>query len=543
MRVSALVVLLVSGCSQQLETEFRPEPEPEAVGSPIEGSLPSGFLEAAAETEVPGELLLAVANAETSLQMVVGEVEFDGLEPRYGVMALTESQVEEAAAISGYTADEIKFERVPNVVAAAMLLDSWADEVGIDKVSLGAWAPVVAEYSGIEDDEAIAEYLYNEVYAAFETGLGVEGLELKPVTVAIDWPAPARDSERLTGDGGAIWSPSPNHSSRRGSTPSYIVIHTCEGGYTGCWSWLRNPSAGASAHYVVNSTGSEVRQLVDEDRKAWHISANYSCSRNNNVDCFRNGAPMNNHSVGIEHAGYASQSSWNSGLIQRSAELSCGIAQRHGIPIDRYHIFGHGQMQPWNRTDPGANWPWNTYMAKVEQACGVGGSEPGSGGSDTGSGGSGSGGTTTGVPFIIDSNNAANDMSHHYIQVSSNWWASSNVSGHYNTGYWVAPTAAVSDAAEFRFHVSASSQCYRVEAWWPAAGDRPSQVVFLGWNADGNEVGRATVNQRTQGGRWNLLGHWTFNQGWNKVMLSRWTTPGDYAVADAVRLTPATGCD
>lgn len=532
------VLLALAGCSQQLGATHAPEEAgpPVADNLFVEGTLPTGFLEAADLTSVPGELLIAIANAETSMQTVQGEVEFDGLEPKYGVMGLTADLVTEAAALSGYTEQEIRDDRVANVVATAMLLESWAEETGADTTSLGGWAPIVATYSGIEDPEAVAEYVHYEVYATLEDGLGVEGLELKPQPLDIAWPAPARSLERV-GDSGAVWTASPNNSSRGGVTPSYVVIHTCEGSYSSCWSWLANSASGVSAHYVVNSTGSEVRHLVDEARKAWHIAANYSCSNNSNRDCFRNGAAMNTHSVGIEHAGYASQTSWNSGQIQRSAALTCGITQRHGIPIDRYHVFGHGQMQPWNRTDPGANWPWATYMAKIEQACGSTPTPPEPPAPDPTDPTPAP--TPTGTSTIIDSNNNANDTSRYYVEVSSNWWASANVSGHYNTGYWVAPTEGVSDAAAFNFQAD-QTQCYRVDAWWPAAGDRPSGVVWLGWNAQGNEVGRKTVNQRIDGGRWNTLGTWRFTQGWNKILLSRWTTPGDYAVADAVRITPST---
>ena len=85
------------------------------------------------------------------------------------------------------------------------------------------------------------------------------------------------------------------------------------------------------AHYVVNHDGSEVRWLVDEERKAWHIGADYDCDRNDDVDCWRNGSGSNGFTVGIEHAGYGSQSSWDPGLIERSAELTCGVAQRNSI--------------------------------------------------------------------------------------------------------------------------------------------------------------------------------------------------------------------
>ncbi|MEQ1503956.1 MAG: N-acetylmuramoyl-L-alanine amidase, partial [Myxococcota bacterium] len=144
--------------------------------------------------------------------------------------------------------------------------------------------------------------------------------------------------------------------------------------------------------------------------------------------------------------------------------------------------------------------------------------------------------------FVIDSNNNANDMDSYYIEVSSSWWASTSVSGFYNTGYWVAPTQAVSDPASFWFY-NDDPTCWKVEAWWTAATDRPGSVSFVGWDEDDNEVGRSTVSQKINGGKWNKLGDWEFSGGWNRVLLSRWTTTGSYAIADAVRLTPSTACN
>ncbi|MFM2160895.1 MAG: hypothetical protein RLZZ383_407, partial [Pseudomonadota bacterium] len=40
----------------------------------------------------------------------------------------------------------------------------------------------------------------------------------------------------------------------------------------------------------------------------------------------------------------------------------------------------------------------------------------------------------------------------------------------------------------------------------------------------------------------NNIGTWRFTSGWNQVAISRWTTSGYYAIADAVRLTPASTC-
>jgi hypothetical protein len=519
--------LLLAACNP---VYLAPETAPEDADGP-----PEDYLSAARAAEVPYEVLMAISRAETGFQMVQGGEEFPGQAPAYGVMGLRGANLEEGALLAGLDVEAVKTDRAANVAAAAWLLATWALEEGIDTTDLSAWAPIVARYSGITDEQGVAEYVHREVYAALRQGIELEGFAMRSIDVAPDWPAPLVDTQRAR-DSSAVWSASPNYSSRSGLPVELVVIHTCEGTYSGCWSWLANGASGVSAHYVVNDAGTEVRALVDESNKAWHVGANYDCDLNGRTECGYDGTGTNSISVGIEHAGYASQSTWSNGLLDRSAELTCGITQRHGIVRDSYHIVGHGKLQPYNRTDPGANWPWADYIDRVKDACGDGGS---SGGSSGGSGGSGS--VPAGSTITIDSNNAANVTSKYYIDVSANWWSSVNVGGYWNTGYWVAPTAAVSDPASFYFS-TASEQCYKVEAWWTASSDRPSSIAFVGWDDEDHEVGRATVNQTVNGGRWNLLGHWRFPAGWNRVLLSRWTTAGKYAIADAVRLTPSSSC-
>ena len=533
-----------------------------------EESLPPAelaFEDAAARTEVPMELLLAIARVETGVQSVEGAVEFPGQEPAFGVMGLRGENLVRAARLAGLDEALVRTDVSANSLAAATLLSEWGAEAGIDPSDLSAWAPIVARYSGIEDPEAAAEYVWYEVYAALQDGVDAGGYSSDPQMATPKFRKPSQSRAR-TGASDAVWTASPNYSSRSGASVDYVIIHTCEGSYSGCWGWLTNSSAGVSAHYVVNDSGSEVRQLVDEDSKAWHISASYDCANNSNKDCSLNGKNMNSMSVGIEHAGYGSQTSWSSGLLDRSAKLTCGITDRHGISRDAYHIVGHGQLQPWNRSDPGAAWPWSSYLSAVNTACGAGsgtgsggtgsgGTGSGSGGSGTGSGGSGSGGSGSGSggsgsgsggtgssaptasSFIIDSNNAANDTNWFLTEVSADWWSSSSSSGYYNTGYWVAATEATSDPASFWFLTEAAG-CYTVDAWWTAGSNRSAAISFMGWDEADREVGRTTVSQQINGGKWNELGDWTFPAGWNRVLLSRWTTPGSYAIADAVRLTP-----
>jgi hypothetical protein len=313
-----------------------------------------------------------------------------------------------------------------------------------------------------------------------------------------------------------VWRPSPNYNARpSGTDVSLVVIHTCEGNYAGCWGWLVNSAAGASAHYVVNESGSEVSQLVREASRAWHVAAAYECSRAGNQQCSKNGVSTNHFSVGIEHGGFASQASFPAGQIQRSAELTCDITRDQGVVRDRNHIVSHGQLQPWNRTDPGPNWPWSHYIDLVRSECGDGG---------------GGGGA-----LIVDSNNANNDAATGRMELTGTWTSSSSTPGYYGTGYWFANTAPESAPATFWFY-SAAAGSKTIDAWWTAGTNRAAAATFVAYNAAGAEVGRKAVDQRSSGSQWVTLGTWTFSAGWNKVALSRWTTAGSVVIADAIRV-------
>jgi len=51
--------------------------------------------------------------------------------------------------------------------------------------------------------------------------------------------------------------------------------------------------------------------------------------------------------------------------------------------------------------------------------------------------------------------------------VSANWVSSTNVAGYYGTGYFVAPTQAISDPATFWFYMPAAGS-KTIDAWWTA---------------------------------------------------------------------------
>jgi hypothetical protein len=507
--------------------------------APIEEDNPSldaTFSAAAVEFEVPVSLLKSVSYVETEWHMVVGhDHDHHGMPAAFGVMALRGDRIDSGAALLGVDPDDVRYDLETNIRAGAALLSQKADELGIDRLDLDDWALAVGEWSGIEDDDGRRNYVVSEVYGVLRAGatMQVEGghvvATIDATEVNPNYPPPPLLEAGTADYPSAIWRPSPNNSARSSGSigrVAMVIIHTCEGSYSGCWSWLRNSAAGASAHYVV-SKGGETTQLVREARKAWHIAASYQCSRNGNHECWRNGYNSNNFTIGIEHAGYASQGSFPNAQLEASAKLVCDITRDHGISVDNVRIVGHGKLQPYNRTDPGPNWPWAHYRNRIRAHCGSGG-----GGGGGGGGGSGGGSSSE---IIVDSNNARNDASKARVEVSSSWVASASTPGYFGTGYWWSSTKAVSDGATFWFYLPANAT-KSVDAWWTAGGNRSTSAPFVAFNAAGNVVGRAHKNEQANGKRWNNLGRWAFTKGWNKIVVSRWSGASGVVIADAIRV-------
>ncbi|HYO57089.1 N-acetylmuramoyl-L-alanine amidase, partial [Archangium sp.] len=438
-----------------------------------------------------------------------------------GLMALRGAKLSEGARLAGVSEEAVRTQPEANIRAAAALLSAYANELKLNREDLGAWAPAAVKLSGITHTEAQAQFIHQGVYdvlrkgAVAQTPAGALAVALMPTQVQAQFASPSVHAMAAGPDYAAsIWRASPNYNARPAGTDiSMVVIHTCEGSYAGCWGWQTNPDADVSAHYTVKEDGTEISQLVAETNRAWHVAASYDCSLNGSVMCGLNASSVNNFSVGIEHGGYASQASFPAGQIDASAKLTCDITRDRTIVRDSYHIVAHGRLQPYNRTDPGPNWPWSTYISKVKSYCG-----------DT---------TTTGL--VIDSNNANNDTTKGYIEASASWTSSTSVAGYYGSGYWVAPAEPVSDPATFWFYMPAAGT-KTIDAWWTSATDRSTAAPYIIINASGTQLANVKVNQQLNGGRWNTLGTWSFPAGWNKVQLSRWVTSGYYVVADAIQV-------
>jgi N-acetyl-anhydromuramyl-L-alanine amidase AmpD len=511
----AAAVLVSVGCGGTGAPE-RTEPETEVRSA---SPLDAAFEEAGAEFGVPPSLLKAISYVETQWEMVSGETEFEGRDPAFGVMGLRGEALERGAALAGVSVEQARTELVANVRAGAALLSAYATEAGFDRGALDAWGPAVARYSGIEDPEAQAIYVHDDVYGRLRTGAAVERhgqavATLEPLEVDARFPAKLREglTQAAPDYSAAVWRPSPNYSERSTGTigdVAMVIIHTCEGSYTSCWSWLTNPNAGVSAHYVVKEDGGEISQLVLEAKKAWHIGSSYDCDLNDGVDCWRNGSSNNHFTVGIEHGGFASQSTWPASQLNASAKLVCDISKAHKVPRDRFHILGHGQLQPANRVDPGPNWPWNDYYARINNACFT--------------------------PIVVDSLNANNNTNRGYVEFSSSWSAGSSAAGLYGDDYRYAATQPVSDGFTFWFHLPAGAT-RTIDAWWTSGANRSTTAPFVVYDSNGTKLGTVSVNQQLDGGAWNALGSFRFTAGWNKVVLSRWTTEGSVVIADAIRV-------
>ena len=485
-------------------------------GGPDTPGLDDDFARASQASGVPADLLKAVAYVETQWQMVDGQAEHEGRPAGGGVFGLWGENLTQGAAAIGRDEATVRSDEQASIAAGAARLAQLAGQHGVGAGDdLAAWTPVLAEFAQVPGDAASAAYAADvlRVLAAGARAVGEDGTVIAEIAPHAEVSVPRTLSTYSADYAPAIWRPSPNYNSRNGYAVSLVVIHSCEGNYAGCWGWLVNSAAQASAHYVVREDGGEISQLVTEANRAWHVAAAYDCANAGGAQCNLTGVSTNNFSVGIEHAGFASQASWSAGIIDASAKLTCDITKGHGVVRDRNHIVSHGQLQPSNRTDPGPNWPWSQYIDLVRANCG-----------DTG-----------GTTIIVDSNQANNDAAVASVEVTADWVSSSSTPGYYGSGYWYANTAASSSPATFWFYAAAAGT-KTIDGWWTTGTNRSTTATFIAYNASGTEVGRRSVNQQTSGSQWVALGTWTFSAGWNKVQLSRWAAEGSVVIADAIRV-------
>ncbi|OEV04972.1 nucleoside transporter [Streptomyces oceani] len=334
-----------------------------ATASPPEESPSMGeaFSEAAAEYDVPRDLLVAVGYGETHLDGHNGKPSQDN---GYGVMHLVSNpdrqSLEKAAKLTGESVKDLKNEDSVNIQGGAAVLRAHADALGLtatEREDPANWYSAVARYAGASSPQLAKLYADN----AYEI-LG-EGVRANPkgegsVRTEAQRVSPDRGKYAKVGEVGtksedyppALWVPASesNYTAGRSADISQVVIHVTQGSYAGSISWFQNPEAQVSAHYVIRSSDGEVTQMVRDGDTAWHAR------------------DANSSSLGIEHEGYVDDPSWfTDSMYQASAALTKHLADTHGIPKDREHIVGHSEVPGNDHTDPGPNWDWDKYMGLV----------------------------------------------------------------------------------------------------------------------------------------------------------------------------------
>ena len=158
------------------------------------------------------------------------------------------------------------------------------------------------------------------------------------------------------------WKQSPNYSRGRGGRkPIAIVNHITAGLMPGTLSWLCNPAAKASAHYLVTKAG-QIWQLVKDEDTAWHAGF-----VNKPKWVLYDGSNPNRYTIGIEYecvsGGELTEIQYQAGLW-----LTDKLVKKHSIPIDRNHIIGHYEIDAVNRpNDPGIYFPWNRLIKDLKE--------------------------------------------------------------------------------------------------------------------------------------------------------------------------------
>lgn len=155
------------------------------------------------------------------------------------------------------------------------------------------------------------------------------------------------EQHRLVQDGSSFavgFRESPN---RGGALrPRFLIMHYTAGiGAGGAISWLCDPQAKASAHFVIARADGAVTQLVDGNRVAWHAGQS----------AWNGLQGLNQHSIGIELD--------NAGKLRREGGKWVNWAKR-AVPDDEVVELTHKQ-----ETTPAG---WHTYSAvQIESAIEV----------------------------------------------------------------------------------------------------------------------------------------------------------------------------
>ncbi len=301
---------------------------------------------------------------------------------------------------------------------------------------------------------------------------------------------------------GALWEPaSPMNytvADRPATSPiTRLVIHVAEGTWASTYTWFRNSSAQASAHYVVSSSG-RVAQMVPDRDIAWH-AGNWA---------------YNESSIGIEHAGFTNVTRFPDAEYRGSARLAAWLADTYLITPDRTHVIGHYQVPDPNHpgqwggvdhhTDPGRTWNWPRYMAYLRSDA-----------QDT-------------PQQIVDN---ADPSAVRYDP--SVWHVASAQPGRYGASYLAAAPRRTSSPVQFRVSVPTTGR-YDLLMRWPCGADSAKAGVGITTTSG---LRTATVDEARGCGRFQYVGSYNLaaGSGW-RLRVSSASTARGTIVADAFKI-------
>lgn len=357
-----------------------------------DGALGSAFARASQQYGVPQQLLMSVSYAETHwnahLASDAANGEDGSNESVYGPMALYldssgSGTVAQAASDLGVSVSQVETDPATNILGAAAVLvdDAKVTNNGNKPPSsdVNQWYGAVAKYVGGGAYEP-AKWFADHVYALIQNGvsatatdgeaLNVPAQPVNPNTSQIDvlnlshlqpgqsdYPA----ADKYIPAGGKHYSAA--NRPDKGLFIQYIVIHDTEVDYPGTVRAFQNPGGCCSANYVVDGESGgaypAVTQFVHNKDIAYHAGNWW----------------FNQHSIGIEHVGFADAPGgyYTPKLYDASAKLVAYLSAVYNIPIDREHILGHGSVpgptpaythgMHW---DPGPFWDWAYYLDRVK---------------------------------------------------------------------------------------------------------------------------------------------------------------------------------
>lgn len=468
-------------------------------------SLDAEFQAAADEYGIPTELLKAMGYVNTRWEMPPPDAsDYEKSGPgegspeargAYGIMNLMQNPstdtLGKAAELSGLSQEALKTDRAANIRGGAAVIADMQGEPKPDDIN--GWFDTVADYGG-------GPVYANQVYETLQSGASAE---VSGETVTLE-PQPGAETQPVVSAQGnadygrAKWygayGGNYTRANRGRAQINKVIVHVTQGSFSSAINWFKDSRAGTSAHYTVRSSDGFVGQSVHEKDIAWH-AGNWT---------------YNKTSIGIEHEGYVSNSSWfTTKMYRSSARLTAYLSKKHGIPIDRQHIIGHNEVPGATHTDPGRYWDWPRYMKLVKYYR---------------------------SQFSSSSNTYKQvvDNASSRFRATKDWSVNTYNSQKYGKNYRAIRPKRGTGSAKFLVRFPAKDD-YAIYAWWPAASKYNNRARFQIKTTGGWKLRK--VNQRRNGGKWVYLGTYRMPAGDGSfVRLAKRSTGSGYIMADAVKI-------